>query len=99
MDWKLKTVCNVVGKSLLTTKIKNKKELTRFYFILYSLFLTLSRVRYLGLTIKEGPWKMVTYPKQHNKINGAFPFGQNRKSLPLGDKILCLSFYKLICFL
>ena len=33
LDWKLKTVCNVVGKSLLNTKIKNKNELTCFYYI------------------------------------------------------------------
>ena len=32
---------------------KKKKELTCFYFMLYSLFLTLNRVKYLGLTIKR----------------------------------------------
>ena len=46
---------------------------------------------------------MVSCPKQGNKINGTFPFGQNRKSPPLRDKMLCLSFiimffYKLHIF-
>ena len=73
--------------------------ISSIYFILYSLFLTLSRVKYLGLTIKRDHRKLFLALNRITKEMAHFLLRKiGSPPPPLWDKILRPSFYKL-CFL